>query len=795
MGGEPRLIKTVMSLGGTMTSISRFKNTFLTTAAAASLVAGLAATAAPARAQSKGSSLLETENIIVTARRKAETLLNVPLAVSAFTADAILDAGFLDFDDILLQAPGVFNSNVTGRSDRVTIRGVSQVSTTGGSNAGIFIDGVFVSGPVSALELEMLDRVEIVKGPQAVQFGRGTLAGAVNYVTRRPSQEFGGQVNALAATQGEFGVSGWMTGPVTDTLSILAGANFYTLDSLFENAFEGREDLGGRENYSFNFGALLEPNENLSFYLRATYYEQKDDPIGIYTQGPEFNNCNLDTPRQYYCGVIDIDYDNVRNITRAVPAPAGSMGEFQYPGRRGSQGYIGGEAGTDRDSFRLALITDIDLGFGDLQLITGYQNEDERWGSDATNRGVASSVFLPNGPAVDISRSWEDFSQEVRFSRTFFDDRVQFLAGGYYFSSDRTEEATYIPEDRGQLSEDNLAGFASIEVAVTDWFSITGEVRTQRDKIEQIDAAGEQVIEETFTATLPRVLVSFKPMDNLLIYGSYAIGNKPGNFNTRLELLALRDTDPDLFEQVVPIEEEELEVFEVGIKGTLFDNRVVFTAAAYTMDWTEQQLTQQIEIPIGDGVGSFTYTDNVGETSIEGFEFEVSAAVIPDMFDLRFSAAYNNATIESFDVVGSATVEAEARGFGFPDSENGVLVSGTPAPASPDWTFGVTGTFNYPVTDSWDAFARADYVWIDEQFASIFGQASSGSRQKLDLRFGVENEDFRLEAYATNLTQDRSPTAVLRTIRFDAGFAGTQRAFSGVMQRPRQFGVRGSYKF
>lgn len=775
-----------------MTSLIHYKSAVLATAAAATLVTGLSA---PAQAQSETSSLLETENIIVTARRKAETLLNVPLAVSAFSAGDILDAGFLDFDDVLLQAPGVFNSNVTGRSDRVTIRGVSQISTTGGSNAGIFIDGVFVSGPVSALELEMLERVEIVKGPQAVQFGRGTLAGAVNYVTRRPSQDFGGQVNTLAATQGEVGVSGWVTGPVTDTLSIMAGANFYSLDSQFQNAFEGREDMGGRENYSFNLGALLEPNENLSFYLRATYYEQHDDPIGIYTQGPEFNNCNLDTPRQYYCGVIDIDYDNIRNITRAVPAPAGSDGQFQYPGRRGSQGYVGGEAGTDRDSFRLALISDIDLGFGDLQLITGYQKEDERWGSDATNRAVASSLFLPNGPAVDISRSWEDFSQEVRFSRSFFDNRVQFLVGGYFFTSDRTEEATYIPEDRGSFSEDNLAGFASVEVAVTDWFSITGEVRTQRDKITQVDADGMQVIEETFTATLPRVLLSFKPMDNLLIYGSYAIGNKPGNFNTRLELLALRDTDPDLFDQVVPIEEEELEVFEVGIKGTLFDNRIVFTAAAYTMDWTEQQLTQQIEIPIGDGVGSFTYTDNVGETSIEGFELEVTAAVIPNMFDLRFSAAYNNATIESFDVVGSATVEAEARGFGFPDSADGVLVSGTPAPASPDWTFGITGTFNYPVNDEWEAFARADYVWIDEQFASIFGQASSGSRQNLDLRAGLEKDIFRFELFASNVTQDRSPTAVLRTIRFDGGRSGTQRAFSGVLQTPRQFGIRGTFRF
>jgi outer membrane receptor protein involved in Fe transport len=775
-----------------MTSLIHYKSTVLATVAAATMMVGLSA---PAQAQSETSSLLEMENIVVTARRKAESILNVPLAVSAFTGEAILDAGFFDFDDIFLQAPGVFNSNVTGRSDRVTIRGVSQVSTTGGSNAGIFVDGVFVNGPVSALELEMLERVEIIKGPQAVQFGRGTLAGAVNYVTRRPQDEFTGQINMLGATQGEFSISGWVSGPINDKLSFLVGANYYELDSLFENAFEGREDMGGRRNYSFNAGLEFEPNENITMYLRGNYYEQRDDPIGIYTQGPEFNNCNLDTPRQYFCGVIDIDYDNIRNITRAVPAPAGSDGQFQYPGRRGSQGYVGGEAGTDREYFRIALITDLNYDWGDIQLITGYQQEDERWGSDATNRAIGSSLFLPNGPAVDISREWTDFSQEVRYTKNFFDDLVTFLIGGYYFSSDRTEEATYIPEDRGELQERNLAAFASLEFAVTDWFSITGEVRTQTDKISSFDENGALVVEERFNATLPRVLLSFTPTDNMLFYASYAIGNKPGNFNTRLELLALQETNPDLFDEVVPIDEEELEVFEVGFKGTFFDSRVILTAAAYTMDWTEQQLTQQIEIPVGDGLGSFTFTDNVGETSIDGFEFEVFASVIPEIFDVRFSAAYNDATIDFFDVVGSATVEAEARGFGFPDSEDGVIVSGTPAPASPDWTFGVTGTVNYPVFDDWNAFARADYVWVDEQFASIFGQASSGTRQKLDLRVGMDNGAFRLEAFATNLTQDRSPTAVLRTIRFDGGRSGTQRAFSGVLQRPRQFGLRGTFRF
>ena len=434
--------------------------------------------AAPAAAQGTSAT---AGDIIVTARRKEETLLQTPLAVSAFGAEEITDAGFVTFDDIFLQAPGVFNSNVTGRSDRVTIRGVSQISTTGGSNAGIFVDGIFVSGPVSSLDVALLERVEIVKGPQSAQFGRGTLAGAVNYVTRRPTDELSAQAIMTAATKDEYSAVGYVSGPITDGLSILVGANYFYQDSLHFNAFENRKDLGGKERFNAMLGLLAKPTENIDIYFRAIYFDQKDDPIALYTQGPEFNNCILNAPRQYYCGVIDIDYDNILSITQAGPG--------DYPGARGSQGYVGGEAGSDRDAVRLALDMNFNVNDWLISSLTGYQEEDERWGSDATNRGVVSSAFLPNGPAVDISRKWEDFSQELRVRRRF-NDMIEVMVGGYYFNSKQTEVATYIPEDRGAVKEDSIAGFGSIELSPNDWITLTGEVRTQRDKITLVSAAG-----------------------------------------------------------------------------------------------------------------------------------------------------------------------------------------------------------------------------------------------------------------------------------------------------------------
>ena len=726
--------------------------------------------------------------IVVTARRKEESILETPLAVSAFSADDIADAGLQDFNDIFLFAPGVYNSNVTGRSDRITIRGVSQVSTTGGSNAGVFVDGVYVSGPVTALELDNLERVEVVKGPQSTQFGRGTLAGAVNYVTRRPSDTWEGQVKVTAATLDEYSASGYVSGPLNDNFSFLAGGGYFNQDSLFYNAYENRKDMGGKESYSGTFGLRFKSSV-ADIYLRATYSESKADPIGIYTQGPEFNNCNLSTPRQYYCGVINIDYNDIKNITRAIPAPAGSTGQYQYPGSRGSEGYVGGEAGTDRESLRIALITNLDFDSTIVQLISSYQTEDERWGSDATNRAVVSSPLLPNGGAVDISRDWEDFSQEIRVRRSF-GDFLELTVGGYFFTSDRNETATYIPEDRGTYSEENLALLGAAEFTPVDWLTVTGEVRTQRDQISLHQ--GTDQFRAVFKATLPRVTIDVTPMQGILLYGVYARGNKPGSFNTRIGLPS----------NLIPIDEESIETWEIGVKGSVFDNRLQFALAAYTMDWDNQQLTQQCSPPTC--AVAMTYTDNVGRSKIQGFEAEAAMEIIPDFWNVQATAAYNHGEIKSYEVVGSGSEVAEALGFGFPATAAGALVSGTPLPGNPKWTFSLTNTLTGDITDDWGWFFRGDYSWVGEQFASIYGQASSGSRELLNLRAGVMNEDWKLELFATNVTQDRSPVSVLRTVRFDApsylpigaqaGIA-VQRSFSAILQEPRQFGLSVTKKF
>ena len=145
---------------------------------------------------------VEIEEVLVTARKKAEDLQETPLAISAFTAKQIEEQGISSIDDVALRTPGFSFLSAAGRQDffRPVIRGQSNI--LGDANASFFIDGVFVNGAISTLTLDSVERVEVIKGPQSALFGRATFAGAINYVTKRPGDELAGKLSLTAGEDG-----------------------------------------------------------------------------------------------------------------------------------------------------------------------------------------------------------------------------------------------------------------------------------------------------------------------------------------------------------------------------------------------------------------------------------------------------------------------------------------------------------------------------------------------------------------------------------------------------------------
>ena len=158
----------------------------------------VAAIFAPAAslAQSDGANELALEEVVVTARKKEESLQDVPISVTAITADRIEELRILSPDDIARFTPGFSYVSSFGRlnQERPTVRG--QTNILGAANASFFVDGVYVNGPSVSTETSNLERIEVIKGPQAALYGRATFAGAINFITKAPTNEFAGKLGA-----------------------------------------------------------------------------------------------------------------------------------------------------------------------------------------------------------------------------------------------------------------------------------------------------------------------------------------------------------------------------------------------------------------------------------------------------------------------------------------------------------------------------------------------------------------------------------------------------------------------
>jgi iron complex outermembrane receptor protein len=302
------------------------------------------------------------EEMVVTARKKEESLQDVPLSITAFSAEQLQQAGASNNDDIAALTVN-FNTvrQVGRRLDRPTIRGQASAATGVEPNASYFIDGAFVAGSISTATLGPVERVEILRGPQSAQFGRATFAGAVNYVTRRPTNEFASEVQVKGGSNDTREISGWLSGPVVEDnlyYFLAGGVNKYggewnnslPADAAplgnFIDPPQGADssDLGGTDTKDIVGKLLWTPTDAAEITFKLGYTKGDDDHYVQLIQEPGELNCYLPIPRNdteenqswfntsggTYCGTIDVD--NVR-YKRANPFnPANpNFNSAQYP--------------------------------------------------------------------------------------------------------------------------------------------------------------------------------------------------------------------------------------------------------------------------------------------------------------------------------------------------------------------------------------------------------------------------------------------------------------------------------
>lgn len=299
-----------------------------------------------------------TEELVVTARKREESLQEVPLSVTAFGADQLQRLGAGNNEDVALLTVN-FNTvqQVGRRLDRPTVRGQSAAAVGGEPNASYFVDGAFVSGTISTTTLGPIERVEVLRGPQSAQFGRATFAGAINYVTRRPTNEFSGEVLARAGSHDTRRLSGWVSGPlVRDRLLFFASAGLDQYGGEWRNGLEAGQapalnfidppqqgdasPLGGTDTRDFVGKLLWLPTETTDVTLKLSYTRGDDDHYVQLIQEPGELNCYLPvfdpdrtdiseypgwyaTSKGAFCGTLDgerVNYAAANPFNPANPA-------------------------------------------------------------------------------------------------------------------------------------------------------------------------------------------------------------------------------------------------------------------------------------------------------------------------------------------------------------------------------------------------------------------------------------------------------------------------------------------
>ena len=218
-------------------------------ALSALVFAGSVTAAGPAAAQQGDASAdVGLEEIIVTARKRDENLQDVPISITAFTADSIEQRGIESVYDIARLTPNLSFNQTYGRVfDRPVIRGMSQI--LGERTVSFVVDGVYIAGNITGADLDDVETVEVLKGPQAANFGRGSLAGVISYRTSKPSNEFQGKASASYGDDGYKEVAANISGPMLgDTLTFKLGARYYEYDGQYTgNSSDGRTVRFGSE--------------------------------------------------------------------------------------------------------------------------------------------------------------------------------------------------------------------------------------------------------------------------------------------------------------------------------------------------------------------------------------------------------------------------------------------------------------------------------------------------------------------------------------------------------------------
>jgi iron complex outermembrane recepter protein len=798
---------------------------------------------AAGEAEADGSVPANKGEIVVTARKREETLTDVPLTITAITEEQLDRANIDDVSDIAQQTPGLSFRQGFGRtgagqggdaSNRPSIRGMSNILGT--PNASFFVDGIYVSGNITSYQLDNLARVEVIKGPQSALFGRQTFSGAINFVTRRPANELHGKLKFTLGQYDHVEGSGYVNGAIIpDTLLFEVNARAYDFGGDYFNLDNNRRDIGDQRSRNIGAKLIFAPSPNFEATLNLGYSKDQDKGFAIQLQGSQKNNCFLpiisgtifappfgNIPRAlnrstgYFCGEIEIPKNYAWNID-----------EIEARGYRG----------LDRDTLRTSLKLEANTDSGwTFTSVSAFNKQKNQQAYDNTYQPIPSPTIpiTSFSPTISLTRV-RDFSQEFRVM-TPQSAPIRALAGVYYYKEDDGQRLSYNYQRDARYLLDtqdglrNKAVFGLIEWDTTDRLTLTAEARYQKERIIGSTEASTSaattprdtllpiigVREANFEAFLPRFTARYELGPDWNVYGSAAKGNKPGGFNDLPTNIRQADLDFFLSEGLDTFDEETAWSYEIGTKGSLFDRRAWFSLSGFYVDWRQQQLTRSEAYvqASNNAPQNAAFIQNAGKSRIRGLELDVSGRPAEWLY-MRFAYTFVDAkfldfndenTERVFDTDGIPSYLADgSRNPADTDTRDG-QVRGNRLPQTPQHQFVVSTEIKQAVTAALSGFLRSDYSYESKRYVQVDNLAHTGDSHLWNLSTGVETDAWTLQLYVENLLNDDTPAVVTRLIDPLRGFVSIPNGLGGrqstlfrdfliAAPRKREIGASFTYRF
>lgn len=664
------------------------------------------------------------DEIVVTAQARTERLQDVPIQVHALTAQTIENAGIKSTADALGQVPNVtFDRGNTFRSSYITMRGLTQLNNADPPVAFV-IDGVPQTDQTQlGIDLFDIERIEIVKGPQGALYGRNAVGGAINVVTKMPTDTIEGFGNLGYGNGDTLQAAAGLSGPLLseDVLFRVTGS-YKSSDGLITNSFRGdKSDFLGHD-WSLRGRLLIKPTPSLSIDLRAEYG----------------------------------DFNGASNNYSAVFS--GNPNDFVDP-QSNLRGYAVG------DSLNLTGKIDLDLGFATLTSITGHTRLTQVNRADLDFRNPVNSPGGIFGLGFQAGQG-QDFelrttSQEVRLVS---DGRQPFrwLVGGYYLRTDRsllTRAFVDVTGDFNQIdnpallfanqSEDNgndaHAIFTQLDYDLTDWLTVTGGLRYDEDKREQRNLVTGAVRKAAFDHLQPKVTVTLKPTDDILAYVTYSTGFRSGGYNA-----------PNVIVPIFP--SETLKNYEAGFKSQFWDRMLTVNGAFF---WTDVKNYQYFFV---DATTASQVISSIDAVRIKGFELEVIARPVSG---LDVSAAIG-------------TTDTEIRRGGDPSD------LGNKSPRTVPFTANAAAQYTADLGDGSQMIARVDFQHIGKKYWGSDNSDVQRSYDLLNVRFGFEKGAYSIFGFGKNITNAKYYSEYISSkysgLDVDLGYRG-QPATYGVEVR------------